>query len=133
MGRGDKSYTVPATADTTRLAIDRTKLAVQRNILAIERTFSAWIRTGLAAVATGLGIARLITFEGLPWASGVIGAVFVTVGAGIFLVAMWRYYHGRRRLKLKDLKLVPIWLMISLTVALLVGAVLAFVFIVITY
>ena len=115
-----------------RRASDRTKLAVQRNLLAVERTFSAWIRTGLAAVAAGLAIAKLFAFPQLPWLSHTIGAIFVTVGASIFMVALWRYYRGRRKLRLRGVKLIPIWVMGALAVALLLGAILAFVLLILT-
>jgi len=119
--------------DQERRASDRTKLAVQRNLLAVERTFSAWIRTGLAAVAAGLAIAKLFVFPQLPFLSHIVGAIFVTVGASIFVVALWRYYRGRRKLRLKGVKLIPIWVMTALALALLLGAILAFILLIVTH
>ena len=115
-----------------RRASDRTKLAVQRNLLAVERTFSAWIRTGLAAVAAGLAIAKLFAFPEIPWLSHTIGAIFVTVGASVFIVALWRYYKGRHKLRLKGAKLIPLWVMGVLALALVLGAILAFILLVLT-
>ncbi len=118
--------------DQERRASDRTKLAVQRNLLAVERTFSAWIRTGLAAVAAGLAIGKLFVFPQLPFISHAVGAIFVTVGGCIFMVALWRYYHNRRKLRWKGVKLIPIWVMAILAIALLAAAILAFVLLIIT-
>lgn len=119
--------------DQDRRASDRTKLAVQRNLLAVERTFSAWIRTGLAAVAAGLAIGKLFVFPQLPFLSHTVGAIFVIAGASIFITSMYRYYHNRRKLKLRGVKLIPIWVMVALALALFAAAVFAFVLLVLTY
>ena len=124
---------MPHGVDKDRRASDRTKLAVQRNILAVERTFSAWIRTGLAAVAAGLAIGKLFVFPQIPWLSHTVGAIFVTVGASIFMTSLYRYYHNRRKLRLKGVKLIPIWVMVALAFALFAAAVFAFILLVVTY
>lgn len=118
--------------DKERLAHDRTKLAVQRNVLAVERTFTAWIRTGIGAVAGGLGIAKLIVIPEYPWATRTIGAAFTLAGAGIFVVAIWRYYRGRYQLRIKGVRIISKWLIGLLAVILFAGATAAFVFLVLT-
>jgi putative membrane protein len=118
--------------DKERLAHDRTKLAVQRNLLAVERTFTAWIRTGIGAVAGGLAIAKLIIVPDYPWATQSIGAMFTLAGAAIFVVAIWRYYRGRFKLRLKGVRTISKWLIGLLAAVLFFAAIAAFVLLVLT-
>ena len=112
---------------TDNSADKRTDLALQRTLLAHERTFSAWVRTGIAALAAGLGIFHLLKSVKFPWAPQVIGIIFVLAGGGIFLVAIWRYYHGYQSLKSQGLKLTNVWLLLGLIISLLATVLLAFV------
>jgi putative membrane protein len=118
--------------DKERLAHDRTKLAVQRNLLAIERTFTAWIRTGIGAVAGGIAVAKLVVIPEYPWATQTIGALFTMAGAVIFIVAIWRYYRGRFKLRLIGVKTISKWLIGLLAVVLFLSAVAAFVMLILT-
>jgi putative membrane protein len=118
--------------DEQRLAHDRTKLAVQRNLLAVERTFTAWIRTGIGAVAGGMAIAKLITVPEYPWATQSIGAAFTLAGVAIFILAIWRYYRGRFKLRIKGVRIISMWLIGLLAGILIFAAVGAFLFLVLT-
>jgi putative membrane protein len=118
--------------DEQRLAHDRTKLAVQRNLLAVERTFTAWIRTGIGAVAGGMAIAKLITVPEYPWATQSIGAAFTLAGVAIFILAIWRYYRGRFKLRIKGVRIISMWLIGLLAGILIFAAVAAFMFLVFT-
>jgi putative membrane protein len=115
-----------------RLAHDRTKLAVQRNLLAVERTFTAWIRTGIGAVAGGMAIAKLIVIPEYPWATQSIGAAFTLAGVAIFVLAIWRYYRGRFKLRIKGVRIISKWLIGLLATTLIFGAVAAFLFLIFT-
>jgi putative membrane protein len=111
----------------TQLATERTDWAQQRTLLAGERTFSAWVRTGIAAVAAGLGIAKLLTSVAWPRLTFVIGGVFILAGAAAYVIALLRYRQGYAALRQDGMRGTPVWLLGLLVLALLVGAVLAFV------
>jgi putative membrane protein len=114
-------------SDTEGLARERTDLAQQRNLLANERTFSAWLRTGLSAVVAGLGIARLLDYSGMLWIARAIGAILILTGGGIYAIALWRYCQDCRHPAREGVRTTPIWLMTILVAALLLSALLAFV------
>jgi len=109
------------------MAQERTELALERTLLAHERTFSAWVRTGIAAMAAGLGIFHLLQSLRFPWAPKIIGVILVLAGGGIFIVAIWRYYQGYRKLKHQDIKLTSVWLLTGLILSLLISVALAFI------
>jgi putative membrane protein len=110
----------------TDWADDRTDWAHQRTLMANERTFSAWVRTGIAATAAGLGIARLIVSTARPWLPRLAGVILILVGAGTFVIALWRYWQGYEALQEDGVRVTPLWPLIILVGALLVGATLAF-------
>jgi putative membrane protein len=111
--------------DENGLARQRTDLAQQRNLLATERTFAAWIRTGLAAVAAGLGIAGLLENLGPPRIIRSIAVILVLAGGGIYVLALWRYVQGYRRLRQEGERVTSLIVITGLIVALVVTAALA--------
>lgn len=119
--------------DLNGLARQRTDLALQRNLLALERTFAAWIRTGLAAVAAGLGIAGLLTDLGPRWAifSGAI--VLVLVGGTIYILALWRYIQGYRRLRQEGERVASLLVVSAMIGALVTSAALALLALVVVF
>lgn len=113
-----------------QLAEERTKTAHRRTLLADERTYSAWIRTGLASVATGFAIAKLMTAGGPTWMIRSLGVLFISAGGAMFGMAFWVYRRANNQKKPIDGGF-PIWVIGTLTLALLVGTAtgLAFVFV----
>lgn len=69
----------------------RDVLAEDRTVLANERTFLAYVRTALTLVVAGMSFVK---FFGSPIIEA-LGWVFVPLGAGVFLVGLWRYFRMR--------------------------------------
>jgi putative membrane protein len=113
------------------LAQDRSQWALQRTLFARERTFSAWLRTALAMVAAGLAFTRLVSHPDIPFLTHLLGAVFVSVGVGIFVIALWRYWEGYREMKVQGMRIIPLWGII-IVISLLILSSLAALFLVIT-
>jgi len=111
--------------DDSGFARQRTDLAQQRNLLAMERTFAAWIRTGLAAVAAGLGIAGLLENLGPHQVILTIATILVLVGAAIYVLALWRYLQGYRRLRQEGERVASLYVIGGLIAALVVTAALS--------
>ncbi|MCA9133130.1 MAG: DUF202 domain-containing protein [Planctomycetales bacterium] len=104
-----------------QLAESRTDLAQQRTLLAEERTYSAWVRTGLAAMATGFAIAKLMLGAGPEWLVRTLGAIFILVAGAMFLFSFWTYRQATRRMPLEISGGMPLWVIASLTLALLLA------------
>lgn len=105
------------------LAEERTEAAHVRSLLAKERTFSAWLRTGLAMLATGFAIAQLLTDVSPQWLVPALSALFVVVGAAIFVIGYWSYRKTLRRLEEEGARGIPAWVMALVTAILMLGAV----------
>ncbi|MHB0934792.1 MAG: YidH family protein [Armatimonadota bacterium] len=106
----DESSTDDDSSPRTGLARDRTEWAAHRTVLANERTFSAWLRTGLAAVGGGLAVAELLGTGATGWLARVIGILLILGGAGISLLARWRFHQLSTELKARQLHVMPAWI-----------------------
>jgi putative membrane protein len=111
--------------DENGLAQQRTDLALQRNLLAMERTFAAWIRTGLAATAAGLGVSGLLGHLGPPWVIVTISIPLVLAGGAIYVLGLWRYLQGYRRLRNERQRVASLAIIVGLIVALVLTAAMA--------
>lgn len=107
------------------LAEDRTEWAQQRTLLAKERTFSAWTRTGLSCMAVGLGIARLLSDVDSLWLARALGAILIISGGVIFAVGFISYRRALIKLSEEGIRSTSIWLIGVITLAMVLGAVLA--------
>lgn len=116
--------------DENGLAQQRTDLALQRSLLAMERTFAAWIRTGLASMAAGLGVTGLLGHLGPPWIILTISTTLVVAGGAIYVLGLWRYLQGYRRLRNKRQRTTALVVIVGLIAALLATAALALVLLV---
>lgn len=114
-----------------QLAEERTETAHRRTLLAEERTYSAWVRTGLASLATGFAIAKLMADSGPTWMIRSLGILFIAAGGVMFALAFWAYRRALRQMQEQVRGGIPIWLIATLTLAMLVGTAmgLAFIFI----
>lgn len=111
--------------DEHGLARQRTDLALQRNLLAMERTFAAWIRTGLAATAAGLGISGLLASLGPHWLIFTMSTTLVVAGGAIYVLGLWRYLQGYRRLRNERQRLASLAVIVGLIIALVATAAMA--------
>lgn len=112
-------------SDENGLAQQRTDLALQRNLLAMERTFAAWIRTGLAATAAGLGVSGLLGSLGPQWLIAAISTTLVTTGGAIYVLGLWRYLQGYRRLRNERQRVASLVVIVGLILALVSTAAMA--------
>lgn len=96
---------------------ERTLLARQRTLLANERTFNAWLRTGLATIAAGLAVVEVFGQHRI--ALGAAGGLLVLVGAGVGLIALWRYRQFAASFETTPVRPLPGWAAAGLVGALL--------------
>jgi putative membrane protein len=110
----------------TDLAQDRTEWAAHRTVLANERTFSAWLRTGLATSGAGLAVSELLGTGATGWLARLAGILLVLSGAGISLLARWRFHQLSAELKARQLPVMPSWVgnELAITVVLIAALVL---------
>ena len=113
----------------TELAMERTRGAERRTLLANERTFSAWLRTGLASIGGGLAVARLLGGEQEQVLSRTVGVLLVFSGAGMGILALWRYIQVSGVLEEERLHVLPIWVAWLLAGGLVTASVLVLVLI----
>jgi putative membrane protein len=100
-------------------------LAEDRTVLANERTYTAWVRTGLAALAAGIGFERLLRGEVPQWIGIGIAVVLIGFAAAAFTLAAWRYSHHGMKLSRADVRGVPVPVLIVLSAAMVIAALLA--------
>jgi putative membrane protein len=108
----------------TEWADQRTEWAEHRSILANERTFSAWLRTGLSAMGGGVAVVEFLGGDEATWIARVLGVILILTGAGVVVLALWRYNQIRNVLEADGLPVTPKWVAFTLSGGLLVGAVL---------
>ena len=113
------------------LAEERTDWAQERTLLAKQRTFSAWVRTGLASIAVGFAVGRLLGELQPQWLVQAIGVVLIMIGGTIHAIGFWSYRRTFQRLEQAGTRGIPMWLMGTITLALLLVAILAIMLIVI--
>jgi putative membrane protein len=106
----------------TKQAGERTEWAQHRTLLANERNFSAWIRTSLAAIGVGLAVATFIDAEGVQPLTVLLGVILVLIGAGVGIMALWRYKKISGVLEEEGIQVTPKWVVFSLIGGLLVSA-----------
>ncbi|MFO7537763.1 MAG: DUF202 domain-containing protein [Chloroflexota bacterium] len=105
----------------TEQAEERTEWAQRRTLLANERNFSAWIRTSLAAIGVGLAVARFID-QGTQPLAALLGVILVLIGAGVGIMAIWRYQKISDFLEEEGIQVTPKWVVFSLIGGLLLSA-----------
>ena len=113
----------------TEQAGERTEWAQHRTLLANERNFSAWIRTSLAAIGVGLAVATFVDTEGAQPLTILLGVILVLIGAGVSVMALWRYKKISSVLEEEGIQVTPKWIVFSLIGALLVSAIIMLVII----
>jgi putative membrane protein len=108
--------------------VSQHNLALDRTVLANERTYAAWVRTGLAALVSGLGIAKFM--EGLmpAWSILVVASMLIIFSGVAFMLAAWRYSHLHIKVARLEVDAIPLKLVVGLSVAFLVCALLALVY-----
>jgi putative membrane protein len=113
----------------TDWAEQRTDWAQHRTVLANERTFSAWLRTGLSAIGGGVAIVEFIGSQEGEFIARILGFILILIGAGVILLAFWRYNQISNLLEEKGLPITPKWMVLSLTGGLLAAVVLVLILI----
>jgi putative membrane protein len=113
----------------TEWAEQRTDWAQHRTVLANERTFSAWLRTGLSAIGGGVAIVEFLGNEDGELIARILGVILILVGAGVILLAFWRYNQISNLLEEKGLPVTPKWMVLLLTGGLLAAVVLVLILI----
>lgn len=123
LDKNDLAYERTEMAENrTAQAAERTEWAQHRTLLANERNFSAWIRTSLAAIGVGLAAATFIDTEGAKPLTVLLGVILVLIGAGVGVMAIWRYKKISGVLEEEGIQVTPKWVVFSLIGGLLVSA-----------
>jgi putative membrane protein len=113
----------------TEWAEQRTDWAEHRSVLANERTFSAWLRTGLSAMGGGVAVVEFLGGEDASFIARLLGIILILTGAGVVVLALWRYNQINNVLEADGLPVTPKWVAFGLSGGLLLGAVLVLVLI----
>lgn len=108
-----------------QLAEQRTEKSYERTLLSEERTYSSWMRTGLAAVATGFAIAKLIGESQAALLFNILGTMFISAGALVFVLGFWAYRQALQELNGLKIRKIPLWLAGGLSAWLFVSAIFA--------
>ena len=111
------------------LAEEQTNWAHERTRLAKERTFASWLRTGLSATAVGLALIKILPSVEPQWLLHVIGFLFVGAGCIVFVMGYRTYHIVIKKLEKEGFRGIPSALMGVLTSALLLGAILGLILI----
>lgn len=121
-GKTVERTTKVVSAETNR----QTMLAADRTLLATERTYAAWVRTALSSLAAGVG-ARALLEDVIPlWLAKATGSVLVLFAGFCLIAAVWRHVWRPVPPPSTDLRPVPRYLLVPMSIFLLLVAAAAF-------